>query len=115
MSAPTPVSPFDTPSTRSGQIGYAPASTAQAAESTTSSPVADAIVEIERTINRLDHAVDELAARLAPIRVTTVAATNEVQASSAVHSPMFNALDSLNDRLRYVELALTRVSESLEI
>ncbi|HGP4432972.1 TPA: hypothetical protein ACLMYU_005255 [Pseudomonas aeruginosa] len=115
MSAPTPVSPFDAPSTRSGQVGYASASAAQAAESTTSSPVADAVTEIERTINRLDRAVDELAARLAPVRVTTVAANNEIPVSPTVHSPLFNALDSLNDRLRYVELALTRVSESLEI
>lgn len=115
MFAPTPISPFDAPSTRSGQVGYASASAAQAAESTTSSPVADAIVEIERTVNRLDRAVDELAARLAPVMLTTVKANNDVPVSPAVHSPLFNALDSLNDRLRCVELTLTRISESLEI
>lgn len=117
MSAPTHVSPFDAPSTRSGQVGYASASTAQAAQATqaTSSPVADAVIEIERTINRLDRAVDELAARLAPVRVTTIAANSEIPVSPVVHSPLFNALDSLNDRLRCVELTLTRISESLEI
>lgn len=115
MSAPTHVSPFDAPSTRSGQVGYASASTAQAAQSTASSPVADAIVEIERTINRLDRAVDELAVRLTPVMLTTIKANNEVPVSPAVHSPLFNTLDSLNDRLRYVELALIRINESLEI
>ena len=95
---------------------HADLNTAQAAQSTASSPVAEAIVEIERTANRLIRAVDELAVRLAPVRMTTVKVDNEVATASAVHSsPMFNALDSLNDRLRYVELELTRVSESLEI
>ncbi|BAU16394.1 hypothetical protein FDH89_gp66 [Pseudomonas phage phiR18] len=115
MSAPTHVSPFDTPSTRSGQVGYASASTAQAAQSTASSPVADAITEIECTTNRLIRAVDELATRLAPVSLTTVKRDNEVPVSDGVHSPLFNALDSLNNRLRYVELELTRVRDSLEI
>lgn len=94
---------------------HADLNTAQAAQSTASSPVADAIVEIEHTVNRLDRAVDELAARLAPVMLTTVKANNDVPVSPAVHSPLFNALDSLNDRLRYVELALIKINESLEI
>lgn len=94
---------------------HADLNTAQAAQSTASSPVADAIVEIERTVNRLDRAVDELAARLAPVMLTTVKANNDVPVSPAGHSPLFNALDSLNDRLRYVELALIKINESLEI
>lgn len=100
------------PSTRSGQVGYA----APAEPQVGSSPVADAITEIEATVNRVDRAVDELAARLAPVSLSTAMPSRNNDCIAAdVHSPMYRTLDALNDRLREIELTIATVTGALEV
>ncbi len=100
------------PSTRSGQVGYA----APAEPQVGSSPVADAITEIEATVNRVDRAVDELAARLAPVSLSTAMPSRDAAClAENAHSPLYHTLDALNDRLREIELTIATVTGALEV